>query len=102
MSEYLYCFDDQGIGVLISKASHFADLCAELAGQAENLAAEKMDRIDSISRQYLEKSIGEISMEFAAALQRHRQEINRYLNDKAQADVLMDMEGCVQQPSAKP
>jgi len=65
----------------------------ELAGQAENLAAEKMDRIDSISRQYLEKSIGEISMEFAAALQRHRQEINRYLNDKAQADVLMDMEG---------
>lgn len=65
----------------------------ELAGQAEALAETKMDRSESISRQYLEKSVGEISMEFAAALQRHRQEINRYLNDKAQADVLMDMEG---------
>jgi hypothetical protein len=65
----------------------------ELAGQAEMLAEGKMDRAESISRQYLEKSVGEISMEFAAALQRHRQEINRYLNDKAQADVLMDMEG---------
>lgn len=65
----------------------------ELAGQTESLAEMKMDRAESISRQYLEKSVGEISMEFAAALQRHRQELNRYLNDKAQADVLMDMEG---------
>jgi len=65
----------------------------ELCGQTETLAEQKMNRDDSISRQYLEKAIGEISMEFAAALQRNRQEINRYLNDKAQADVLMDMEG---------
>eukprot|EP00959_Pyramimonas_sp_CCMP1952_P057079 1191637-Pyramimonas_sp.AAC.1 len=65
---------------------------AELCGQTESLAEQKMNRDDSISRQYLEKAIGEISMEFAAALQRNRQEINRYLNDKAQADVLMDME----------